>query len=376
MAVNDAAHSAITKVTGAKAKRYTVRTLAALTIALCFLAFYSAHASDGFTAETVRMIIPSDPGGSTDGMARITGRFMSQHLPGRPNFIYLNDPGASGVKALNTFARRTKPDGLTVFAGSASNLDPTTLRNPAVLYTAKELRMFGGLPATSGVLLLRKDAVAKFNDKSLPLATMGDVTGVRTSGQMGVWGPTYLGWNLRWVIGYKGSAAVMKAALQGEVDMHATFERNIITQLMDTGDFVMPVQTGVYGSAAGKLVPGKFYMDVPVFSDLIKPHLKSEREISAFEAWETLVQGGKWFALPPETPAEIVTIYRRAFDEAVKGSEFAGLTAKVLGEDFTVATGEDMEKIADKTDLISDSDVAYFDELREKVGLRMQAATK
>ena len=301
---------------------------------------------------------------------------MSQHLPGRPNFIYLNDPGASGVKALNTFARRTKPDGLTVYAGSASNLDPTTLRNPAVLYTAKELRMFGGLPATSGVLLLRKDAVAKFNDKSLPSATMGDVTGVRTSGQMGVWGPTYLGWNLRWVIGYKGSAAVMKAALQGEVDMHATFERNIITQLMDTGDFVMPVQTGVYGSAAGKLVPGKFYMDVPVFSDLIKPHLKSEREISAFEAWETLVQGGKWFALPPETPAEIVTIYRRAFDEAVKGSEFAGLTAKVLGEDFTVATGEDMEKIADKTDLISDSDVAYFDELREKVGLRMQAATK
>lgn len=331
----------------------------------------AAIAAEGFAPESVRMTIPSDPGGGTDSMARVTGRFLSKYLPGKPTFIYLNDPSAAGVKALNTFTKRVKPDGLTIYAGSSSNIDPTTLRNPAVLYTAKELRMFGGFPAPSGVLLLRKDALERFHNKSMTPATMGDVNAVRTSGQMGAWGPAYLGWNVRWVIGYKGSREVMLALQRGEVDMHATFEREIITRLMDSGDFVTPVQTGVIGD--GKLVRGKHYPDVPVFSDLIKPLLKTPREVSAFEAWEVIVQGGKWFALPPDTPAEIIAIYRKAFDQAVVDPEFAPLASKFLGEDFTTATGAEMDQVADKTDLISDSDVAFFDELREKVGLRPQS---
>lgn len=340
------------------------------TLALTIIATCSAVRADAqFAPESVKMIIPSAPGGGTDTMARITGRFLKKYLPGDPNFIYLNDPGASGVKALNNFTKRVAPDGLTTVAGSSSNIDPTTLRNPAVLYKAKELKMFGGFPAPSGVLLLRKSAVEKFHNKSLEPATMGDVSAVRTSGQMGVWGPAYLGWNLRWVVGYKGSAEVMLAALRGEIDMHATFERNIIMKILGSGDFIIPVQTGIM--SAGKLVPGKLYPDIPVFSDLVKPRLKTQRERSAFEAWELLVQGGKWYALPPGTPTAIIKIYRRAFDQAVQDPEFPQWASKSLGDDFSVASGEEMEQVADKTDLISDSDIAFFDELREKVGLRV-----
>jgi hypothetical protein len=317
------------------------------------------------------MIIPAAPGGGTDSMARITGRFLSKYLPNRPSFVYLNDPSASGIKAVNNFTKRTTPDGITSLAGSSSNIDPTILRSPAVLYTATDLRMFGGFPAPSGVLLLRKDAVERFHNKSLPPAVMGDVSAVRTSGQMGVWGPAYLGWNVRWVLGYKGSSEVMLAAIRGEVDMHATFEREIITKLLETGNFIMPFQTGVIGS--GKLVPGKHYPDIPVFSDVVKPLLKDPREIAAFAAWEIIVQGGKWFALPPNTPIETVSVYRKAFDEAVKDPEFALSAVKVLGEDFTVASGKEMDEVAEQTNLITDSDVAFFDELREKVGLRLQS---
>lgn len=354
--------------------RRTADTVIALTALIALLAIsltQQSRAAEAFQPDTVRMTIPSDPGGGTDSMARVTGRFLGKYLPGTPTFIYLNDPSAAGVKALNNFTKRVKPDGLTIYAGSSSNIDPTTLRNPAVLYTAKELRMFGGFPAPSGVLLLRKDALGRFHDKALPPATMGDVNAVRTSGQMGAWGPAYLGWNVRWVIGYKGSREVMLALQRGEVDMHATFEREIITRLMDSGDFVTPVQTGVISGE--RLVRGKHYPEIPVFSDLVRPLLKSPREISAFQAWEIIVQGGKWFALPPGTPDEIVAIYRNAFDRAVRDPDFAPMATKFLGEDFTTATGAEMDLMADKTDLISDSDVAYFEELREKVGLRAQA---
>ena len=103
------------------------------------------------------------------------------------------------------------------------------------------------------------------------------------------------------------------------------------------------------------------------------PHLKTEREKSAYAAWELLVQGGKWYALPPGTPDEIVAVYRKAFDQAVRDPAFVAATVKILGDDFTIASGDDMQRIAVKTDLISDSDIKFFDEIREKVGLRSAA---
>lgn len=340
------------------------------TLAIVSLMVSAPARADTFEPTSVRMIVTGDPGGGTDSMARITGRFMSQYLPGRPGFVYVNDPGASGIKPLNEFTKKVKPDGLTILAGSSSNIDPTTLRNPAALFKANELLMVGGLPAPSGVMLLRNTVVERFHDKSLTPPIMGDVSAVRTSGQMGVWGPTYLGWNLRWVIGYKGSNEVMLAAMRGEIDSHATFDREIINRLLETGNFITPVQTGVIGPG-GKFVAGKHYPDIPIFSDIIKPYLKTPREQSAYAAWEILVQGGKWFALPPGTSMEIVGIYRKVFDQAVNDKGFAEAAAKILGDDFTVASGEEMQRVAVKTDLISDSDVNFLDELREKVGLRV-----
>lgn len=331
----------------------------------------SSFADDNFRPDTIRMVIPSSPGGGTDSMARLTGRFLSKYLPGSPPVVFINDPGASGIKALNVFTRKTKPDGLTIFAGSSSNIDPTNLRNPAVLYKPKEIRMIGGFPAPSGVLLVRKDALERFNNKSLPPATVGDVSGVRTSGQMSVWGPAYLGWNVRWVVGYKGSREVMLALERGEIDIHATFEREMIKRLLATAKFFIPAQTGVVDTT-GKLVAGGHYPDIPVFSDLIYPKLRSPHEISAFKAWEVLVQGGKWFALPPGTPDAIITIYRAAFEKVYADPEFRSSGTKYLGEDFRMATGAEMEAIADKTGLISDSDINYFDELRERAGMRIE----
>jgi len=350
-------------------KKYRSSVIACLAVLVpTFAAIGPAAAEDTFAPTSVRMIVPADPGGGTDSMARITGKVLTKYLPGHPSFVFINDPGASGIKALNDFAKKVKPDGITSVAGSSSNIDPTILRNPSVLYHAEELEMYGGLPAPSGVLVLRKSIMERFTNRALQAATMGDVSAVRTSGQMGVWGPEYLGWNVRWVLGYKGSSEVMLAALRGEIDMHATFEREIINRLMETGDFTLPVQTGVTNGE--RLVAGKHYPGIPVFSDLVRPHLKTDRERSAFAAWEIIVQGGKWYALPPGTSKDIVAIYRKAFDQAVRDPEFAEAAAKVLGDDFTVASGEDMQRIAVKTDLISDSDVNFFEELRDKVGLR------
>jgi tripartite-type tricarboxylate transporter receptor subunit TctC len=341
-------------------------------LTLC-LSITSGIASDvNFEGKSVTIIIPSGVGGGTDAMGRLTGRLLGEYLPGKPIVIFQNMPGASGIKALNYFVTQVKPDGLTSISGSASNIDPTILRNPAVRYDSKALAMFGGFPAPNGVLILRKDAMDRFYGKSPKPAVMGDANGVRTSDQMAVWGPNYLGWNIRWVTGYPGTNEIVLAAMQGEVDLLATYDESIISQFDKTGEFVFPAQTGIVQD--GKLVRSKGFADVPIFAEIVRPHLKSPQETRAFESWVALAQIGKWLALPPNTDADIVRTYRQASARLTENAEFKAEALKILGDDYTVATGEETERMTAVADSVSQDDLKFFDHLREKVGISGEGA--
>jgi hypothetical protein len=327
-----------------------------------------------FAGKTITIVISSNTGGGTDNIARLVGRYLRNYLPGKPGVIYQNIPGAGGIKALNYFVQQAKADGLTSIVGSASNLDPTIIRTPSVQYDTKKLLMYGGFPAPSGVLILRKDAAARFHDKSSPPAIIGNENAVRTSDQMAVWGPAYLNWNVRWVLGYPGSSEIILAAERGEVDLVATYERNLIGRLEKSGAFTYIAQTGE--PKDGKLVRSERFSEVPVFSDLVRHKLVDEREIEAFKAWETLAQVGKWMALPPDTPLEFVEAYRRAFSELVKDKQFLEEAPFILGEGFTTATGEQMQQVTHNADAISNDTLKFFDQLRERVGIHIEKSKR
>jgi tripartite-type tricarboxylate transporter receptor subunit TctC len=327
-----------------------------------------------FTGKTITLIVTSNTGGGTDNMTRLMGRFLREYLPGKPAVVYQNIPGAGGIKALNYFVQQVKPDGLTSVVGSGSNLNPTLTRTSAVQYDTKKLLMYGGFPAPSGVLMLRKNAVSRFYNKAETSAVMGGEHTLRAADQVAVWGPAYLGWNVRWVMGYPGSNDIILAALRGEVDLVETYERSLISRITQTGEFTFPVQIGDWRN--GKFVPSASFPEVPVFSDLVKPNLKTEEEIKAYEAWETLVQAGKWAALPPNTPVEIVNAYRKAFESMIADKRFLAEAPSVLGEGFVTITGDEMQQVAIRSDSISDASMKFLDRLRERVGIRIEATNR
>jgi hypothetical protein len=144
--------------------------------------------------------------------------------------------------------------------------------------------------------------------------------------------------------------------------------------LESAGGFTFVAQTG--DVRKGEFVRSAAFPDVPIFSDLLRPTLKDPKEIKAFEAWETLVQIGKWMALPPDTPAQFVSAYRQAFAQIAKDRQFIAAASNVLGEDFPIATGEEMQQVTLVADEISDDTLKFFDQLRERVGIHVEATHK
>ena len=62
----------------------------------------------------MRVSVGFTPGGFYDRWARLLSRYMPKYIPGNPNFLVQNMPGASSVIAANYVFNLAKADGLTI----------------------------------------------------------------------------------------------------------------------------------------------------------------------------------------------------------------------------------------------------------------------
>jgi hypothetical protein len=96
----------------------------ALLVILCsFLWATSANAQAPFyQGKTIRVIVGTPPGNLYDFWARLIAEHLSKHIPGNPNFVVQNMPGAGHVVAVNFLYTQVKPDGLTLIGSVIPSL--------------------------------------------------------------------------------------------------------------------------------------------------------------------------------------------------------------------------------------------------------------
>ena len=328
-----------------------------------------ANAEITFKDKRLTALIASRPGDGTDVMMRLLGRMFEKYLPGKPKMLYRNMPAGAGIKALNYVTEKVKPDGLLWVGASGSSLRPEVLRKKASRFNPRELRMFGGLPAPGGLLVMHKDAVARLHDKSKPPVIMGGVGGNRSSNQIAIWGPAYLGWNMRWVIGYPGTGEMTLAFERGETQAYVTYNNYILEPMKQSGKYAFIAQVGY--PQGGKFVKRPDYADVPLISELVKPKL-SGLALEAFKAWELIVQGGKWYGLPPKTPDAVLKVYSDAYLKAVEDPEYKTMAKKQWSPYYSVSTAKETQELAIRLTEVSDNALDFIETLKRKVGIPPQ----
>lgn len=324
-----------------------------------------AHSEVSYEGKRITLIISSSPGGGSDSTARIVGRYLSRHLPGNPNIIFQNVPGAGGINALNSFVTRTEPDGLTFYVGAGNQVNPVTLRRTDVIrYDPSKLKLIGAFANDSSYVIVRKEALPRLTQAGAQPVMVGELDGTRSSAQMAVWGAEALKWNVKWVLGYSGTPAMIQAVDRGEVDMIANNSR--VEALIASGKVDLIAQTGMLVN--GKVVPSNSFAKVPIFAAEVEGRL-NVLPLRAFQSWQRQAQIGKWFSLPPKTPEVHVSTYRKAFEAMLKDQEFQTMFIKTESADYKAMSVKDIEDLMAEMVTTPDDTVEYLQSLRKKYGM-------
>lgn len=295
-----------------------------------------------FAGKNVTIITGSTPGGSTDVSARLVARFIGKYLPGRPNVVVENRPGARGMTAMNYFAQQVTPDGLTVIVGSGSQIDPLNYRVPNAHYDPSKFAIVGGLGIGGSILEIRNEALPRLTNKKADPVIMATIGNIPRSGmQMAAWGIAYLGWNAKWVAGYRGNPDLILAYERGEVDMTSFATAQLTPQLLDKTKYTVLYQSGSEGATVPSEMPE--LAGVPLFAPAMEGKITNPLDRQAFDYWRNISSIDNWIALPPKTPPAIVAAYRSAFAKVRQDQTFK-VQAKKVGADVSSVSPESQEK--------------------------------
>jgi tripartite-type tricarboxylate transporter receptor subunit TctC len=328
-----------------------------------------AAADDGvsFAGKLITMTVGFEAGSGPDIYGRILGQNLVRYLPGHPGLIVLNQLGAGGVVATNSWANKAEPNGLFAALGTLSQTDPDALMRTHAKYDPATFNYIGGLAGPSQGLFINKDAVARLYDKSTKPVIMGTIgTTLRSGHYQVLWGVAFLGWNVKWVVGYTRTAELRQAMERGEIDMTSFGATADIEYLLGTGRFAVVSQSGTV--EGGKALPRPILGEAPLISDLVKGKIKDPLAQKAFEYGGYVSQVGMWLALPPQTPDQIVTSYVKAFEATRRDSEYQAQLAKI-DPDSPVANKAELEKLIGELAKVSTETLGYVQTVLKRQGV-------
>lgn len=247
---------------------------------------------------TVRIVIPTPPGGAVDAMARAIGEKLSAEW--KQAVVVDNRPGANGMIAY-THVARAEPDGLTILV-SISSLVQTVVAYANPTYRLEELAPAGLVAYLPNAFALNSDIPASDFAAFLEYAKQRPDAGL-SFGSSGAGSSGHLAGAMLWQsagvdvmhVPFRGEAPAIQAAMAGQ-----------ITGVMGaTGSIMQQVQSGRLRPMA-VAAPQRLrrYPDLPTFTDLGYP--------------EANLAGWSAVMVPAGTPAAIIERIHAGFNRAVQ----------------------------------------------------------
>ncbi|MEM8793765.1 MAG: tripartite tricarboxylate transporter substrate-binding protein [Pseudomonadota bacterium] len=339
----------------------------------------SAAAAD-FSGQTIDWIIPFKEGGGSDKWSRFYAPLLSEALPGNPNVVVKNMPGAGSTKGANWFAANAKPDGLTILGTSGSTQFPYLLGDPRVKYEYKDWNIVLAT-ATGGVAYLPPDLAERWSaDKSsiLDVDFIYASQGATRLDLVPLLAWEMLGMKVEPIFGIKGRGEGRLMFERGEVNIDYQTSSGFlgkVTPLVEAGQAV-PIMTWGALDADGNIVRDPTFPDIPTFKEVFTEIKGEEPSGDAWEAWKAFFVAGfpaqKMVFLPNGTPQEIVDTYTTAFNAVISRPDFPEISKKRLGV-YPQSTGAAAKvKLSQGTDVPDSAKTWVKGWLKDRYGVELK----
>jgi tripartite-type tricarboxylate transporter receptor subunit TctC len=290
-----------------------------------------------YKGKTIRVIVGTSPG-DYDTWVRLVVRHLPRHVPGQPNFVVENMPGAGSLVAANHLYNRAAQDG-TVLGSVSRNIPHYGFAKKAnANFDPLKFNWIGSPEMTNRGCYARADSGVREGKDLFARELLVGTDGAGTSlSELPLLLKNLLGMRFRTVDGYKGSTDIVLAIQRNEVGgicQTVTAFANSAQTMLDDGTVRLLFTT------ERDRVP---HLNVPTVFDFTTT--EEQRAILDFQA-SALETGRPWLA-PPNVPAERVTALRRAFDATMHDAAFLEETKK-RGFVVNPRTGEQIEAVLRK----------------------------
>jgi tripartite-type tricarboxylate transporter receptor subunit TctC len=344
-----------------------IRQSAAVVIAAVALAVQPAQAQsveEFYRGKRITITVGYGPGGGYDVFARLLARHMGKYIPGNPQMVVQNMPGAGSLTSVNYLYSVAPKDG-TTFGTFARDMPMLSLlgHNPNVKFDARNFTWLGSSSNFSDdayVMIVRDDAPVKSIDQIRkpggPELVLGGTADGATGGDVPRILQAALGLqNLKLILGYRDSAAVFLAMERNEVSGRTT-------------DL-----SAIYSNKPDWLKPGGGYRLLVQYARLDRhpdyPSTPTARELATTAEGRTLIEFtetglltmSRPYAAPPDVPADRARALREAFDATHRDKEFLAEAAKVRVYVSPVTAAEVVSSI----EKMSKTSPALLDQVRQ-----------
>jgi tripartite-type tricarboxylate transporter receptor subunit TctC len=269
--------------------------------------------ADFYSKKTVTIAVGSSAGGNYDLYARLLGRHIGQHIPGKPTVVVQNLPGAGSRRLANVLSNVGPHDGTMIGLPNQGIAMDQALGAEGVQYDARKFHWIGSPIEEVNVLWAWQTNPVKTVEEAKQHEFVAGATG---PGSPTTFYPrimnTLLGTKFKVVAGYPGSNELDLAIEKGEVGGRVVGW----SSLKITGDWVATGKAIVLLQFGLRKAP-----DLP--NVRLLPELAgSDRDRQIFEYLCLVPAMGRPFFMSAGTSAERAAVMRAAFDATMKDPAF------------------------------------------------------
>ena len=298
-----------------------------------------------YEGKTISIVVGTKAGDVYDLYARFLAYHMPKYIPGNPNIIVQNMPGAASLITANHVYNVAKPDGLTIGAIYPALYFDQLIGRKEIKFDWSKFGWIGSPVTSNHLLYMRADT---------PYKTMDDIRKASEPPKCGATGTTstayyvphlmqeVIGSKFNIIMGYQAGQDIDLAVERGEVvcrafTITAFFAREPFTTWRKTGFVRVLMQTG---RKRDSRLP-----DVPTIYELMDQY--KARDADRRLATLVLAAGdfGRPYVLPAATPGDRLKTLRQAFTKAISNPDVVSDAEKKKLE-IDPSTGEELEVLA------------------------------